>query len=144
MPGGGVWSFGGSVAETVFDGGTLAHKQGVAEAAFDVARAQYKKTVITAFQNVADSLHAIESDPKALKSETEAWKAADNGLSLVREQYKAGAVGYVALVTAEQAEQQTKVALVQAQAQRFADTAALFQALGGGWWNKPVEEADND
>jgi NodT family efflux transporter outer membrane factor (OMF) lipoprotein len=144
MPGGGVWSFGGSVAETVFDGGTLAHKQGVAEAAFDVARAQYKKTVITAFQNVADSLRAIESDAKALKSETEAWKAADNGLSLVREQYKAGAVGYVALVTAEQAEQQTKVALVQAQAQRFADTAALFQALGGGWWNKPVEEADND
>jgi NodT family efflux transporter outer membrane factor (OMF) lipoprotein len=143
-PGGGVWSLGAGVAATIFDAGTLEHKQGAADAAFDVARAQYRKTVIGAFQNVADSLRALEEDANALKSETAAWRAADNSLALTRDQYSAGAVGFVALVTAEQAEQQTRVALVQAEAQRFADTAALFQALGGGWWNKPVKEAAND
>lgn len=131
------WSLTGGIAQTIFDGGTLRHRQKAAEAAYNQAAAQYKSTVIGAVQNVADTLRAIQYDASGLKASSEAEHATRVSLDVTRDQYKAGFTTYSALLLAEQAYQQAKIALVQAQASRFADTAALFQALGGGWWNQP-------
>jgi len=135
-PGTAVWSVGGSLLQTLFDAGTLFHKKRAAEAAYDQAAAQYRSTVLTAFQNVADALRALESDANALNAQVAAERSAAASLELTREQFRAGAVPYVTLLTAQQTYQQAEIGLVQAQAARFADTAALFQALGGGWWNR--------
>ena len=135
-PGTAIWNVGGSIAQTLFDAGTLLHKKRAAEATFDQAAAQYQATVLTSFQNVADTLHALQYDADALNAQLAAQRAAGASLDLTRDQFRAGAVPYVALLTAEQTFQQTELALVQAQANRFTDTAALFQALGGGWWNR--------
>ena len=107
-----------------------------AVAAFDQAAAMYRGTVITAFQNVADSLHALQSDAETLKAAYAAERAAFKSLEIVRRQLQLGAVGYLGLLTAENTYDTALLALVQAQAARYADTAALFQALGGGWWNR--------
>jgi NodT family efflux transporter outer membrane factor (OMF) lipoprotein len=135
-PGGGFWSLGASASETFFDAGALADKEQAARDAFDAASAQYRKTVLAAFQDVADTLHALQSDAEGLNAKRDAEKAASESLALTQSQFKAGAVGTAELLIAEQAEQQAKAAYVQAQAQRYADTAALFAALGGGWWNR--------
>ena len=134
-PGTAIWSIAAGVTQPLFHGGTLLHQKRASEAAFDQAAAIYRKTVIAALQNVADALHAVKSDADALKASAEAERAANDSLKLSQQQFKDGAISYLALLTAEQAEQQTRIALVQAQAQRYADTAALFAALGGGWWN---------
>ena len=105
------------------------------------AAAQYRSTVLTAFQNVADTLHALHADANALNAAVEAERAAKTSLELTRRQQELGYVNYLALLTAEQAYQQTAITLVQAQATRFGDTAGLFQALGGGWWNRPADVA---
>jgi NodT family efflux transporter outer membrane factor (OMF) lipoprotein len=136
-PGAGVWSLVGGVTQPIFHGGTLFHQKRAAEAGYDEAAAQYQKTVLTAFQNVADALHALRSDADAVKADGAAEKAAADSLDLTETQYKVGAVSYLALLTAEQAEQQAKLTLLAAEAARYVDTAALFQALGGGWWNRP-------
>jgi NodT family efflux transporter outer membrane factor (OMF) lipoprotein len=133
------WTAGGSVAQTIFAGGTLLHRKRGAEAAFEQAAAQYRSTVITAFQNVADALYALQNDAASLKAAVAAERAAKVSLDLTRTQQQLGYINYLALLTAEQAYQQTLITRVQAQASRFADTAALFQALGGGWWNRPDE-----
>ena len=135
-PGTAFWTLAGNVTQTVFDAGTLLHKQRAAEAAFDQAAAQYRGTVITAFQNVADTLHALQSDADTLKAAVAAEQAAATSLEIARRQLQLGAVNYLALLTAENAYQQALSSVVQAQASRLADTAALFQALGGGWWNR--------
>jgi outer membrane protein TolC len=96
----------------------------------------YRSTVITAFQNVADALHALQSDAETLKAAYAAEGAAFKSLEIVRRQLQLGAVTYLALLTAENTYQTALIALVQARAARYADTAALFQALGGGWWNR--------
>ena len=135
-PGTAFWTVAGNVAQTVFDAGTLLHKQRAAEAAFDQAAAMYRSTVITAFQNVADSLHALQSDADTLKAAYAAERAAFKSLEIARRQLQLGAIGYLGLLTAENTYNTALLALVQAQAARYADTAALFQALGGGWWNR--------
>jgi NodT family efflux transporter outer membrane factor (OMF) lipoprotein len=135
-PGTAFWTVAGNVAQTVFDAGTLLHKQRAAEAAFDQAAAMYRSTVITAFQNVADSLHALQSDAETLKAAYAAERAASKSLEIARRQLQLGAIGYLGLLTAENTYNTALLALVQAQAARYADTAALFQALGGGWWNR--------
>jgi NodT family efflux transporter outer membrane factor (OMF) lipoprotein len=135
-PGAGFWSLAGNLAQTVFDAGTLLHRQRAAEAAFDQAAAQYRQTVLTAFQNVADALHALETDSAGLKASAAAEAAARTSLDIARRQLQLGAVNYLALLNAENTYQQARLALVQAEAARFTDTAALFQALGGGWWNR--------
>lgn len=139
----GIWSLGLALTQTFFDGGTLAHRQGAAEAAYDQAAAQYRKTVLGAFQDVADVLHALQSDADELKNRVEAQRVAAASLALFKQQYEAGSASYLDVLSAEQAEAQTKIALVQAKAQRLADTAALFQALGGGWWNRTTDISDN-
>lgn len=143
-PGVGVWSIGGSLAQTVFDAGTLLHKRRAAVAAYDQAAAQYRSTVLSAFQDVANALRALQSDADALAADVAAEQAASKSLDLTRAQYQAGAVTYTTLLNAEQTLQQARVALAQAEAARFADTAALFQALGGGWWNETGPALDAD
>ena len=135
-PGTNFWTIAGGVTTPIFDFGTLLHKQRAAEAAFDQAAAQYQSTVLTAFQNVADSLRALQADADALNAAVASERAASRSLEIVRRQLELGQVAYLALLNAENAYQQTRLALVQAEANRLADTAALFQALGGGWWNR--------
>jgi len=136
VPGTGFWDVGASVAQPIFDGGTLLHRERAAKAAFDQASEQYKSTVLIAFQNVADTLHALDQDAEALKAASAARDAAVVTLDLTKQQFQSGYINYLALLSAEQAYQQAEIALVQAQTNRYADTAALFQALGGGWWNR--------
>jgi NodT family efflux transporter outer membrane factor (OMF) lipoprotein len=131
-----VWSLAAGLLQPVFHGGELIAKRSAAVAAYDQAAAQYRETVLQAFQNVADALRALDADAAALKAQAEAEAAARATLDLTRKQFEFGAVSYISLLNAERQYQQTKISLVQAQAARFADTAALFQALGGGWWNR--------
>src|SRR6516225_2493152 len=135
-PGTAFWTVAGNVAQTVFDAGILLHKKRAADAAFDEASAMYRSTVITAFQNVADALHAVQSDADTLKAALAAERAAFKSLEIARRQLQLGAISYLGLLTAQNTYQTALIALVQAQAARYADTAALFQALGGGWWNR--------
>ena len=135
-PGTNFWTIAGGVTTPVFEFGTLLHKQRAAQAAFDQAAAQYQSTVLTAFQNVADSLRALQSDADALNAAVASERAAARSLAIVQRQLDLGQVAYLLLLNAENVYQQTRIALVLAEANRLADTAALFQALGGGWWNR--------
>jgi NodT family efflux transporter outer membrane factor (OMF) lipoprotein len=130
------WTLAGGVAQPIFQGGALLHKERAARAAYTQAAEQYRATVLTAFQNVADSLNALQEDANGLSAAAAARDAAKVSLDLAQEQFKSGYAGYLALLIAEQAYQQALINLVQAQANRYADTAALFQALGGGWWHR--------
>jgi NodT family efflux transporter outer membrane factor (OMF) lipoprotein len=132
----GFWSLGAAVTTPIFQGGTLLHQQRAAKAAYVEAAEQYRSTVLTAFQNVADTLTALEQDAEGLKAASAAADAAKVTLDLSQRQWKDGYASYLSLLSAEQADQQAQIALVQAQANRYADTAALFQALGGGWWHR--------
>jgi NodT family efflux transporter outer membrane factor (OMF) lipoprotein len=134
--GNGFWDVGASLTQTLFDAGALLHKHRAAEAALDQAGAQYRAAVIAACQNVADTLRALQSDADALQASAEASRAAQATLDLSRQQLELGTVSLVTVLNAEEAYRQAEIALVQAQANRFSDTAALFQALGGGWWNR--------
>jgi NodT family efflux transporter outer membrane factor (OMF) lipoprotein len=131
-----IWSIAGAGTQPIFHGFTLLHQERAARAAYDMADAQYRSTVLTAFQNVSDVLRALQLDAATLKAQQRAVRAASDTFDLTRGQYRLGAVTYVILLNAERSYQQALLALVQAQAARFADTAALFQALGGGWWNR--------
>jgi NodT family efflux transporter outer membrane factor (OMF) lipoprotein len=145
--GAGFWDLGASVTQPIFQGGTLLHRERAARAAYVEAAEQYRGTVVTAFQNVADTLNALQRDADALRSSAAAADAAKVTLDLTRRQLETGAGGeanQLALLNAEQTYRQAAINLVQAQANRYADTAALFQALGGGWWNRPeLAKVDN-
>jgi NodT family efflux transporter outer membrane factor (OMF) lipoprotein len=130
----GFWAAGAAATSPIFQGGQLLHQERGAKAAYIQAAEQYRSTVLTAFQNVADTLAAIEQDAETLKAAAAASDAAKVTLDLSERQWRAGYASYLSLLSAEQAYQQTRIALVQAQASRFVDTAVLFQALGGGWW----------
>ncbi|MGD0192213.1 MAG: efflux transporter outer membrane subunit [Rhizomicrobium sp.] len=141
--GNGFWSVGGSLAQTLFDAGALIHKRRAADAAMDQAAAQYRTAVILACQNVADTLRALQSDADALKAGADADRAAKSSFELAQSQFKLGTISFVSVLNAEQAYQQAEISLIQARANRFSDTAGLFQALGGGWWNRS-EVASNE
>lgn len=133
----GFWSAGASLTQTLFDAGALLHRKRAADAALDQAGAQYRAAVILACQNVADTLHALKADADTLAATVEAERAARAAFDIARQQRTLGGISTVALLNAEQTYQQAALAAVQARANRYADTAALFQALGGGWWNRP-------
>jgi len=133
----GYWDLTGGATQTIFQGGTLVHRERAARAAYVQASEQYRSTVLTAFENVADTLHALEQDADAVKAAAAARDAAKTTLDLTTRQMRVGYVSYLTLLSAEQTYQQAELNLVQAQSNRYADTAALFQALGGGWWNHP-------
>jgi NodT family efflux transporter outer membrane factor (OMF) lipoprotein len=134
--GNGFWTIAASLTQPVFDGGTLLHKARAARAALDQAEAQYRNTTLTAFQNVADSLAALQADADALAAATLAAQSAEETLRIVRLQVSLGQVAYLGILNAQQTALQAELTLAQAKANRLADTAALFQALGGGWWHR--------
>jgi len=133
----GFWDAGASLTQTLFDAGALIHKKRAADAALDQAGAQYRAAVLQACQNVADTLRALEADARALAAGVEADRAAQRTFELARRQREIGMISLVAVLNAELAYQQAEIAMVQARANRYADTAGLFQSLGGGWWNRP-------
>ena len=136
MPGTSFWTIAAGITEPIFDGFTLMHKQRAAQAAFDQAAALYKSTVLSAFQSVADTLRALQSDADALRAASASEGAAKRSLDIVHRQLELGQIAYLNVLSAENMYQQARLALVQAQANRLADTAVLFQALGGGWWHR--------
>jgi NodT family efflux transporter outer membrane factor (OMF) lipoprotein len=140
----GFWALGATVTAPIFQGGTLMHQERAAKAAYDQAAEQYRSTVLTAFQNVADTLTALEQDAEALKAAAIAADAAKVTLDLAQRQYQDGYAGNLALLNAEQGYQQARITLVQAQTNRFTDSAALFQALGGGWWHRSDLQDTNE
>jgi len=127
----GFWSVGASLTQTLFEGGTLVHRKRAADAALDQAGAMYRSAVLTAFQNVADALHALNTDADALAAASRAESAAEKSVGVARHELELGSVSYLALIDAQQTYQQAVMSLAQARTNRFADTAALFQALGG-------------
>jgi NodT family efflux transporter outer membrane factor (OMF) lipoprotein len=131
------WSLAAGLVQPIFNGGALRAKKRAAVAAYDAAQAQYQATVLNAFLNVANTLRAIDTDADAVDVTAEAERLANESLGLVARQFQLGAVSYLASLDAQRTVLSTRVALVQARATRFTDTAALFQALGGGWWNAP-------
>ena len=141
----GFWALGAALTAPIFDGGTLRHQERAARDSFVQAAEQYRSTVLTAFQNVADTLAALQQDAEALKSAAAAADAAKRSLELAQRQVEDGYAGELQLLNAQQAYQQAQINLIQAEANRFSDTAALFQALGGGWWNRSdlTREAEN-
>jgi NodT family efflux transporter outer membrane factor (OMF) lipoprotein len=140
----GFWSLGADLAAPIFDGGTLMHQERAAKATYVQVSEQYRSTVLAAFQNVADTLAALEHDAEGLKAAAAAADAAKVTLDLSERQWHAGTASYLSLLSAEQADQQAKINLVLARANRYADTAALFQALGGGWWHRTELAQDDD
>jgi len=135
-PGTVIWSLIGGATQPVFKGGQLLHQRRAAVAAAQAAAANYKATVLSAFQDVANTLYALQGDADTLAANVLAERSAADSLALVELQYKAGGASFLQVLTAEQNHQTAAISLVKARAQRFADTAALFQALGGGWWNR--------
>jgi outer membrane protein TolC len=128
------------VSQTVFDAGGLYHKETAAKQALLQARWQYRSAVQTAVQNVADTLYAIKSDADALAAVSDAEQAAKVSRDVTQRQFDEGMVGYLVLLNADTAYQQAKIARVQAETNRYGDAATLFQALGGGWWNRTKAE----
>jgi NodT family efflux transporter outer membrane factor (OMF) lipoprotein len=135
------WSLAAGLVQPIFNGGALRAKKRAAVAAYDAAQAQYQSTVLNAFLDVANTLRAIDTDADAVNATADAERLANESLGLVARQYQLGAVSYLASLDAQRTYLSTRVALVQARAARFTDTAALFQALGGGWWNAPAAVA---
>ena len=136
-----IWNIGAGLLQPIFNAGELSAKRRAAIAAYDQAAAQYRGTVLNAFQNVADVLRALETDARLLRAQAEAEAAARATLDLTQKQFELGAVKYLSLLVAQRDFQAARISLIQAQAQRFSDTAALFQALGGGWWNRTATSA---
>ena len=138
------WSIAGSVTQVLFDGFTLEQKQRAAEAGYEQVLQQYRSTVVLAFQNIADALQALEYDARLLHAAQSLERASSKGLRLVREQYKLGQVSSLDVINVQQSNLNAMLAVVQARAARYTDTVALFQALGGGWWNRSDVAAPQD
>jgi NodT family efflux transporter outer membrane factor (OMF) lipoprotein len=142
-PANAFWLLGANVTQTIFDGGSLLHQRRQAQAAYDQAAWAYKAAVVGAVQNVADVLRALQNDADALKAARDFERAARTSFDLARQQVELGNANVLLLLTAQSTYLNALIAVVQARANRLADTAALFQALGGGWWNRvepPVEK----
>jgi NodT family efflux transporter outer membrane factor (OMF) lipoprotein len=130
------WSVAGSATQPLFDGFNLLHLERAAVALYEQAAWNYRNTVIGAFQNVADSLRAIQNDADALKASRDFEKAAKVSLDLAQQQMQTGNANVLLLLNAQVTYENAVIQVVQAQANRVSDTAALYQALGGGWWNR--------
>jgi NodT family efflux transporter outer membrane factor (OMF) lipoprotein len=136
------WTLSGNVTQPLFDGGTLLHDLREARATYEAAAWSYRGTVVAAVQNVADSLRAIQNDADALKAARDFDRASKISFDLAQKQMQAGNASILILLTAQQTYLQAEIQVVQARAARLADTAALFQALGGGWWNRAAGPAE--
>jgi len=126
-----VWGVAGQLAQPLFHKGILAESR-AAKAGFDAAEANYRQTVLHAFQNVADVLRALEHDASTLAAQAAANNAAQESLGLAKQGYNFGTANYLEVLSAEQQVQLNALNLVTAQSRRLIDTAALYQAMGGG------------
>lgn len=142
--GGPFWTLIGDVTQPVFAGGTLLHTKRAADEALRQAAAQYQNTVLQAYQNVADTLHAMIADADALAADIEAERAAKLTLDLTHRRMESGYTDLLSDLAAGMAYNQAVINRVQAQATRFGDTAALYQALGGGWWHRTTALASGE
>ena len=131
-----LWSIAGGLFQPLFQGGQLLAQRRGAMANYEQAVFQYQAAVITAFQQVADALQALDADAKALTAATDTERYAKETLNLVQDQYRFGTASYLQVLYYQTQYQNAKIRSLQAQALRFSDTAALFTALGGGWWNR--------
>lgn len=118
----------------------MKHKQGAAEAALDQTIGQYRSVVLTAFQNVADALYALDADNKALNAAEVSEMAATKSLKITKQQLDIGGVSILALLNSETSYQQARVARIHAQTMRYTDTAMLLQSLGGGWQDQTEQD----
>ncbi len=134
------WAVAGIITQPIFSGGALRHRQRAVEATYRQAAAQYRSTVINAYQNVADTLKALQTDALGLDAASKAEQAARTSLTIYQRQLALGDTSQAALLLTQQNYQQAKLNLIQAQANRLSDTVALFQALGGGWEQSHVME----
>lgn len=132
-PGTAAWSLAAGITQLLFDGGARLHERRAAEAGFDESAARYRETVLRAFQDVADVLYAVGKDAEGYAARTDALRAADRSLEVAKRQYGAGLIGHQALLNAETVSAQARIEHVDAELARFADSAALYVALGGGW-----------
>jgi NodT family efflux transporter outer membrane factor (OMF) lipoprotein len=130
------WLLAGNATQTIFDAGSLLHQRREAEANYDQTGWAYRSVLIGALQNVADTLRALQYDADALRAARDFERAAKISLDLARQQMETGNANVLLLLNAQQTYLQATIAVVLARANRLADTAALFQALGGGWWNR--------
>lgn len=134
-PSSAIWHVGAELLAPVFHGGTLRAQKRAARDRYRAAAADYRNTVLTAFDEVADSLRALDSDAVALSSRRQSLEAANQALTLVRGRYGAGAADFLDLYQAQAQQQRATIGYTNARLQRYLDTAALCRALGGGWWN---------
>ncbi|MBM7334560.1 MAG: efflux transporter outer membrane subunit [Alcanivorax sp.] len=137
-----VWSLGADLTAPLFHGGTLRANKKAAQAAWEAEYARYRDTVLGAFVQVADVLDAIQRDAEGLSARDHSLEANRDSLALVRKQYRAGAAGYLDVLSAEQRYNQALLSRIDAVRQRYVDTAALYHALGGGWWSATPERND--
>ena len=131
------WSAGADISAPVFQGGTRWYNRKAAIDAYQKSLQDYRSTVLAAFEQVADVLKALQHDAEALQANDEAARDAAQALSLIQANYAAGLVNYVNVLAADAQYRQSRMACVQALAQRYQDTVALYVALGGGWWKAP-------
>jgi len=129
------WSLGANVTAPLFRGGTLWFGRQAALDAYRLSTANYRQTVLGAFAQVADTLRALEHDAELVEAQFHALNTAEEALRLIHANYQAGTANYLQVLIANGQYQQAKIGYIQAKAQRFQDTVALFVALGGGWWN---------
>jgi NodT family efflux transporter outer membrane factor (OMF) lipoprotein len=132
------WELAGNATQTVFDGGTLWHQLQGAKDTYQAAAWTYRGAVVDAVQNVTDALRALQSDADALRAARDFQRAAKTSFDLATQQMQSGNANVLLLLNAQQTYLQATLQVVQAQAARLSDTAALFAALGGGWWNRPA------
>jgi NodT family efflux transporter outer membrane factor (OMF) lipoprotein len=138
-PGTTAWNIGGSLLQPLFHGGELRAKRRQAFDDLDQATAQYRGTVLSALQDVADSLRALQDDALTLQADTQAESAARDSLEITRRQFRAGGTSYVNLLIAQRQYAQARLTRIQGETARMTDSAALLQALGGGWWNRDTD-----
>lgn len=136
--GGSVWNFGAALAQPVFNGGALRAEKRKAVAAYEEAGAAYQLVILQAFEQVANSLRAIDHDAQTLQARTEAAVQAAATYNMATQRYAAGGISQFSLLDAQRQYLQTSIDRTSSAASRYADSASLFQALGGGWWNDPT------
>lgn len=137
-----IWDYGISISLPIFDGGKLIHQRRAADAGLEAAAARYRSTVLHAFRNVSDTLQALQSDAEAVAAQRNVEQLAAQSLSIAEKQYRGGSGSVLTLLNAQSQFEQARLGLIQAEARRLTDAAALYQALGGGWWNRPGVATD--
>ena len=131
-----IFTLAGNATQTIFDAGTLYRQLKQAKDTYQAAAWTYRGTVIGAVQNVADSLHALQNDADALRAANDFEHAARISFTLAQQQMQSGNANILLLLTTQRTYLQSVIQVLQARAARLSDTAALFAALGGGWWNR--------